>query len=238
MGHLFHHHPTYSDLHIAQRITEDYDIEISARQVKRIRLQNSWLRRHNNPASHEAQDQEIGTFDAVEQLLAEGRIRQYGYRQLITHLARKYGHRPRALHVRNALKLLNEYGPRRFFLSLERRKSDSSFPMVELPLSARCLIPILGLQSSSIASLAAIQFATFRDGEVISDPSEPPRIHELPPERPDSPIAVRPGRPFAAKVSGTPPFSSKLSLPLDSCFMNRAALSRRLSSGAIVEGVE
>jgi hypothetical protein len=110
VGHLFHHHPTYSDLHIARRITEDYNIELSARQVKRIRLQNSWLHLHNNPASNEAQDQETSTFDAVEQLLAEDRIRQYSYRQLITHLARKYGHRPRALHVRYALKLLDDYG--------------------------------------------------------------------------------------------------------------------------------
>jgi hypothetical protein len=101
---------TYSDLHIARRITEDYDIELSARQVKRIRLRNSWLRRHNNPASNEAQDQETSTFDAVEQLLAEGRIRQYGYRHLIIHLARKYGHRTRALYVRYALKLLDDYG--------------------------------------------------------------------------------------------------------------------------------
>jgi hypothetical protein len=54
VGHLFHHHPTYSDLHIAQRITEDHNMELSARQVKRIRLQNSWLRRHNNPASNKA----------------------------------------------------------------------------------------------------------------------------------------------------------------------------------------
>jgi hypothetical protein len=38
VGHLFHHHPTYSDLYIAQRITENYDIKFSARQVKRIRL--------------------------------------------------------------------------------------------------------------------------------------------------------------------------------------------------------
>jgi hypothetical protein len=55
VGHLFHHHPTYSDLHIAQRITEDYDIKLSTRQVKRIHLQNSWLRRHNNLAFNEAQ---------------------------------------------------------------------------------------------------------------------------------------------------------------------------------------
>jgi hypothetical protein len=42
----------------------------------------------------------LAPIDVVEQLLAEGRIRQYIYRQLITHLARKYGHRLRALYVR------------------------------------------------------------------------------------------------------------------------------------------
>jgi hypothetical protein len=41
VGHLFHHHPTYSDLHIARRITEEDDIELSTCQMKRIRLQNS-----------------------------------------------------------------------------------------------------------------------------------------------------------------------------------------------------
>ena len=52
VGHLFHHNPTYSDLGIARRITEDYNIEhltLPARLVKRIRLEG-WLRRHNDPA--------------------------------------------------------------------------------------------------------------------------------------------------------------------------------------------
>jgi hypothetical protein len=31
VGHLFHHHLTYLDLHIAQRITENYGIEFFAR---------------------------------------------------------------------------------------------------------------------------------------------------------------------------------------------------------------
>ena len=76
IGHLFHHNPTYSDLDIAQRITEDYNIEqwtLTARFVKRIRLEQGWLRRHNDPAA--AEMQEANTIDAIEQLLAEGRIR-------------------------------------------------------------------------------------------------------------------------------------------------------------------
>jgi hypothetical protein len=94
VGHLFYHNPTYSDLDIARRITEDHNIEhvtLTARFVKRIRLEQGWLRRHNDPAA--AEMQEASTTDAIEQLLAEGRTRQYGRRQLITHLARKHGHR-------------------------------------------------------------------------------------------------------------------------------------------------
>jgi len=111
VGHLFHHNPTYSDLDIARRITEDYSIEhltVTARLVKRIRLEQGWLRRHNDPVA--AEIQEASTIDAIEQLLAEGRIRQYGRRQLITHLARKYGHRSRENDVRTALQILDEYG--------------------------------------------------------------------------------------------------------------------------------
>jgi hypothetical protein len=96
VGHLFHHNLTYSDLDIARRIIEDYNLEhiaLTARFVKRIRLEQRWLRRHNDPTA--AEIQEASTIDTIEQLLEEGRIRQYGRRQLITYLARKYGHRSR-----------------------------------------------------------------------------------------------------------------------------------------------
>jgi hypothetical protein len=42
VGYLYSHNPTYSDLDIARRITEDYNIEsmtFTARFVKRIRLE-------------------------------------------------------------------------------------------------------------------------------------------------------------------------------------------------------
>src|SRR3954469_1890463 len=105
VGHLFHHNPTHS-LDIARRITEDYNIEhltLPARFVKRIRLEQGWLRRHNDPAA--AEMQQASTVDAIEQLLAEGRIRQYSRRQLITHLARKHGHRSRQRDVLIALQI-------------------------------------------------------------------------------------------------------------------------------------
>jgi hypothetical protein len=38
VGNLFYHHPTYSDEFIRRRIIEDYGIQLSGRQVKRIRL--------------------------------------------------------------------------------------------------------------------------------------------------------------------------------------------------------
>jgi hypothetical protein len=43
--------PLFTTIQLTRRITEDYDVEFSAPQVKRIHLQNSWLRRHNNPTS-------------------------------------------------------------------------------------------------------------------------------------------------------------------------------------------
>jgi hypothetical protein len=49
-----HHNPTYSDLEIARRVTEDYNTEHlapPARFVKRIRLEQGWPRRHNDPAA-------------------------------------------------------------------------------------------------------------------------------------------------------------------------------------------
>jgi len=123
VGNLFHHHPTYSDLFIGRRITEDYGINLSGRQVKRIRLQQGWLRRHNDPAVAEAE--QAKTFDAIEQLLAEGRIRQYGRRQLIIHLSRKYGHRPRGNDVREALQALDAYGVISRTPEMKKKRQDN-----------------------------------------------------------------------------------------------------------------
>ena len=38
VGNLFHHHLTYSDEFIERRMIEDYGIQLSGRQVKRIHL--------------------------------------------------------------------------------------------------------------------------------------------------------------------------------------------------------
>jgi hypothetical protein len=79
VGHLFCHNPTYSDLDIARRITEGYNIEhltLTARFVKRIRLEQGWRRRHNDPAAAEVQ--EAGTIDVIEQLLAEASLASTG----------------------------------------------------------------------------------------------------------------------------------------------------------------
>jgi hypothetical protein len=54
--------------------------------------------------------QEASTIDTIKQLLAEGWIRQYGGRKLITHLARKHRHRSRQDDVLTALRILDDYG--------------------------------------------------------------------------------------------------------------------------------
>jgi hypothetical protein len=108
INYFFHHHPTYSDPQIAQRIQEEYGLQTTANQVKVIRHEQGWLRRNND--IEVAEDEEEHTTTLIQQLLEEGRIRQYGRRQLITHLARKYGHRSRENDVRKALQILDNYG--------------------------------------------------------------------------------------------------------------------------------
>jgi len=104
---LFHHQPTYSDRQIAHRIQEEHSLYTTANQVQEIRLLHHWHRRENDPELREAARAETEQF--IHQLLLEGQIRSYGRRQLITHLARKYGYRPQGRHVRTALKTLDSY---------------------------------------------------------------------------------------------------------------------------------
>jgi hypothetical protein len=57
VGYLFSHNLTYSDLNIARRITEDHNIEhLITCLIKRIRLEQGWLRRYNDPAAAEIQE--------------------------------------------------------------------------------------------------------------------------------------------------------------------------------------
>jgi hypothetical protein len=83
-------------------------MDMTARQVKEIRLEYGWLRRNNDLEFTEAQ--EASTFNLIEDLFSDGHIRQYGYRQLIAHLSHKHGHRPCGNDVRKALQMLDNYG--------------------------------------------------------------------------------------------------------------------------------
>ena len=69
--------------------------------------------------------QEASTIDTIEQLLAEGRIRQYGYRQLITHLARKHGHRSRRDNVVTALRIPDDYGVTSRTPGMKKKRRDN-----------------------------------------------------------------------------------------------------------------
>ena len=108
VDHLFHTQPTYSDAQIACRIAEDHGLHSTSSQIKQIRLQHSWLRRNNDFEAAQAQQAE--TTDFIQNLLQNGQTRQYGRRYLITHLARKHGHRAQGRHVREALRTLDIYG--------------------------------------------------------------------------------------------------------------------------------
>ena len=69
--------------------------------------------------------QKASTTDAIEQLLAEGCIRQYGCRQLITHLARKHGHRSRRADVLTALQILDDYGVTSRTPGMKKKRHDN-----------------------------------------------------------------------------------------------------------------
>ncbi len=120
---LFHHQPTYSDTEIAIRIREDHNLYTTARNIQQIRLQNGWLRRQNDPDERAIEQLQLTAF--IEELLLQGHIRSYGRRQLITHLARKYGYRPRGRQVRAALTTLDTYGPPSRRLGAKRKRREN-----------------------------------------------------------------------------------------------------------------
>jgi hypothetical protein len=102
---LYHHHRTYSDAQIARIIQNEDGLPTSRQQ---IRLLRGWLRRRGPTSDGQSQALETAIF--IQQLLIEGRIRQYGIRLLATHLSHKYGHRARGNDVGNTLWLLDQNG--------------------------------------------------------------------------------------------------------------------------------
>jgi len=105
---LYHHQRSLSDNQIAWILRSEEGLLVSPRQVRQIRCRCRWMRRHDAEVDALAQAQE--TQDLIQNLLAEGTIRQYGMRLLTTHLAVKYGHRARSDHVRAAIHILDQNG--------------------------------------------------------------------------------------------------------------------------------
>jgi hypothetical protein len=64
-------------------------------------------------------------FKVKFELLLQGQIRSYGRRQLITHLARKYGFRPQGRHVRTALKTLDSHAIEFRRPGMKRRRREN-----------------------------------------------------------------------------------------------------------------
>ena len=118
---MYHHFRHLDDSQIAQRIQEDYSIPTTSSQVRRQRLRNDWRRRVASSADAEARRVEVANF--IAQLLDEGGIRQYGRRQLLTRLSRKYKLKATGRDVRYALKLLDScvVASRRPGMSRKRR---------------------------------------------------------------------------------------------------------------------
>jgi hypothetical protein len=121
IGYMYHHFRHLNDEQIARRLQEDYNLPTTSSQVRTQRLKHNWRRRAASSADAEARRVEVANF--IAQLLDEGGIRQYGRRQLLTRLSRKYELKATGRDVRHALKLLDScaVASRRPGMSRKRR---------------------------------------------------------------------------------------------------------------------
>jgi hypothetical protein len=105
IGHMFHYFRYLNDQQIALRLQENYNLPATAYLVQELRLKNGWRRLRRGQANVEAR--RVETANVVSTLLEEGTIRQYGRRQLQTHLSRKYGYLATGRDLRLVLRLLD-----------------------------------------------------------------------------------------------------------------------------------
>jgi hypothetical protein len=105
IGFMYHHFRYLNDEQIALRLQEDHSIPTTTNQVREQRLKQNWRRRIDDFDSLTSRRLESANF--ISTLLDEGTIRQYGRRQLLTHLSRKYGYRATGKDLRLLLRLLD-----------------------------------------------------------------------------------------------------------------------------------
>ena len=104
IGYLFHHSRYLNDDQIAIQLQENYSLATTPQQVKSLRLKQGWRRLERS--SEQATTRRAETTNFIAQLLREGNIRQYGRRQLLTHLSRKYGYRASSRDISYALRAI------------------------------------------------------------------------------------------------------------------------------------
>jgi len=105
INHIFHH-TTLNDTAIAARISIDYNLHTTARQVKSIRLKAGWLRASSGAkkAAKRAETQQ-----QVENTISNGPARIFGRRWLITWL-RLHGFKANQVDVSIAQRLIDPNG--------------------------------------------------------------------------------------------------------------------------------
>jgi hypothetical protein len=105
INHIFHH-TTLNDTAIAARISTDYKLHTTVRQVKRIRLKAGWLRASSGTkkAAKRAETQQ-----QVENAISNGPARIFGRRWLITWL-RLHGFKAHQVDVSSAQRLIDPNG--------------------------------------------------------------------------------------------------------------------------------
>jgi hypothetical protein len=105
IAYLFHHFRYLNDEQIARRLREEYYLPATAYLVQELRLKNGWRRLRRGQANIEAQ--RLETAHVISTLLDEGTTRQYGRRQLQTHLSRKLRHLATGRDIRLCLRMLD-----------------------------------------------------------------------------------------------------------------------------------
>jgi hypothetical protein len=97
-----------SDTKIARAATDNLQIEISARQVRRARVQYRIMRRFQDPVERE--QHRLATITQVHTLLRQGGGLLHGRRWAISHLRRHFGHHAHQVDVTQAMQEVDPVG--------------------------------------------------------------------------------------------------------------------------------
>ena len=116
------HHTILNDARITERILQDYNLKITARQVKSIRSKYGWLRASSGPKKAA---QTAATEQLVYQAISNGPGRTFGRRWFITYLRQQFGFRAGQRDVSNIQRLFDLNGVTSRLLGLRKIRLEN-----------------------------------------------------------------------------------------------------------------